>query len=341
MKHLKITLAVLTTLTMTAHAQQQNSNPQGGNLRNKRVGQNDPRKAPERKFAPAAEQMMESMRRMRDNDPAKTVTPMLLKRNDVRGELGLDPKQREAIDEAKKKSDKDNETKLSSNEFFVAIQQRMADIANLPPAEQEAARKEAIESLKEQGQKLADTMRGAQEMSAEAVEKVLRPQQIERLRQLDWQWRGPLALADPKMNEIFQLSMEQQGAIGQMVQDFREQQREIMGKALGQAPKAATAKITGNGEETLVVGSIDEPKIEEQNQKGDGTGQITLKDGGKGKLLPPKSETEIQNRYDVAKREVDTLRKKYGEAVLKTLSPEQRQYWFQSLGRQFAFRAND
>ncbi len=331
MKHFGITLAVLTSLTIAANAQQQNSNTQGGN---KGIRQNDARKPPERKFAPAGEQMMESIRRMRDNDPAKTVTPMLLKRNDVRGELGLDPKQREALEAAKKKSEKDNETKLSSNDFFVAIQQKMADIANLPLAEQEAAQKEAVESLKEQGQKLADTMRGSQEMTAEALEKVLRPQQIERLRQLDWRWRGPLALSDPKMNEIFQLSMEQQGFIGQLVQEYREQQREITGKALGQAPKASANANFTSGEETVVIGSIG-------GQKTDDTGQITLKDGGKGKLLPPKSETEIQNRYDVAKREVDALRKKYGEAVLKALAPEQRQYWFQSLGRQFAFRAND
>lgn len=333
MKHFGLTLAVLASLGIAANAQQQNPNAQGGTLRPNRTGQNDARKPPERKFAPAAEQMLESMRRIRDNDPAKTVTPMLLKRNDVRGELGLDPKQREAIEAAKKKGEKDNEAKLSSNEFFIAIQKRMADIGNLPPAEQEAARTEAIESLKEHGQKLADTMRGSQEMTAEELEKILRPQQIERLRQLDWQWRGPLALSDSKMNEIFQLTMEQQGVIGQIVQDYREQQREIMGKALGQAPKSADTNVTN--EDTVVVGGIP------SGEKGDDPGHIPLKDGGKGKRVPPKTETEIQNRYDVAKREVDVLRKKYGAAVLKTLSPEQQQYWSQSLGRQFPFRAND
>ena len=335
MKHYGLTLAVLTTFAVSANSQGSIARGQNGSRRTAPNGQNDGRTVPTPKLASAGEQIMESMRRMRENDPAKTVTPMLVKRADVRGEIGLDPKQREALEAAKKKDSENSANKLNNNEFFLAIQQRLADIAKLPPAEQDKARTEAVEGLKEQGQKLAESMRGDQEKTANVYDKVLRPEQLERLRQLDWQWRGPLALSDPKMNDIFQLSMEQQEVIGRLVQEFREQQREIMGKALGEDAKTpATPNENVSSDETIVIG-------DGSGEKTENSGTIPLKDGGKGRVLAPKNETEIRNRHDAAKREVDILRKKYGDMTLKLLSPEQRQYWFQSLGRQFTFRAND
>lgn len=326
-----LTLAVLASAFAVAAFAQQPGLPSGqARQRNTPNGQTDPRKPPQPKIASATEQMLEWMRRQRENDPAKTVIPMLMKRNDVRGELGLDPQQREAIQAAEKKQGSENKAKLEGNEFFLELQKKLQEIGQLPPDQQEAARRTAMEELKERGQKLADSLKDQAPKNAADYEKLLRPNQMERLRQLDVQWRGPLALSDPNLREVFQLGDEQVQMIGQLVNEYREQQREIINKALGEDSKAANPN--GNGEGITVIGGDDAAGNNET---------VTLKDGQKGQRVSPKSDTEIQNRYDVARRQVDALRKKYGELALKVLAPEQRQYWFQVQGRQFTFRAND
>jgi hypothetical protein len=252
MKFRAMTLAVLTTVAATALAQQPPFRQTGqGN------GQGRPRTQAQPQYGSTTEKMVDWMRRTRDSDPARSMIHFLMKRNDVQAEIGLDTRQKEALETNKKK-------------------------------------------------------------------------QMERLYQLDGQWRGPMALADPKLKENFQLSDDQAAAIIKLVAEFRDQQRSIMEKALGEEPKGDLRdKIEHQG--GVFVGN-----------DGSGETQVTaVPRKEKGSRLAGKSETEIQNRYDVAKREWETLRKKYGDLTLKVLSPEQRDYWFKVLGRQFSFRAND
>jgi hypothetical protein len=325
MKFRAMTLAVLTTVAATALAQQPPFRQTGqGN------GQGRPRTQAQPQYGSTTEKMVDWMRRTRDSDPARSMIHFLMKRNDVQAEIGLDTRQKEALETNKKKQKSDGESKVSGNEFFLTLQKKLQDIGQLPLDQQEAARAAAMAELKEQGQKLAESLRGDAPKDDADYEKVLRPQQMERLYQLDGQWRGPMALADPKLKENFQLSDDQAAAIIKLVAEFRDQQRSIMEKALGEEPKGDLRdKIEHQG--GVFVGN-----------DGSGETQVTaVPRKEKGSRLAGKSETEIQNRYDVAKREWETLRKKYGDLTLKVLSPEQRDYWFKVLGRQFSFRAND
>jgi hypothetical protein len=71
------------------------------------------------------------------------------------------------------------------------------------------------------------------------VKAILKPEQLDRLHQLDLQWRGPLALADPKVAQEAKTTPEHRSQIGVIVATAQAQQSTILQEAIQQWRQSA------------------------------------------------------------------------------------------------------
>lgn len=149
-------------------------------------------------------------------EPTMSNTLVLLNRNDVRAELGLSAKQKEDLDGQQEQI---MQTMFSA--VMTKVMARAEDLQSLRDLP-EAERNEKIQSF------TAD-MRGTVEVAAKGadkdIEKVLTKKQTARLKQLDMQWRGTLAAADPTLSETLKITPEQKPEIEKIVAEFREKQQ--------------------------------------------------------------------------------------------------------------------
>lgn len=153
------------------------------------------------------------------SSPMMSNTLGLLMRPDVQTELRLDVRQRTAIAELMEQS---------RNRMFERMQQRFRnngpqDFRNLPPEQ----RRQRGQEIREQ---MMAEMQAFQGEINDQIKKILRPEQIKRLYQLDLQWRGPLSMADPKVAEQIKLTPEHRNEILKLLNEFQQQNRELINK---------------------------------------------------------------------------------------------------------------
>jgi hypothetical protein len=150
-------------------------------------------------------------------DPMKANPMGLLQRPEVQSEIGLDLRQKHALAALEDKSR--TEAQQTSQLRSQALDRRQYQ--NMTP-EQRRAR------LQELNAQIQSASQPAQGELTPQIKEILKPEQIKRLTQLDWQRRGPLALADAKLAADVPLSAEHRQAIQQIVQSYQQQQGEVV-----------------------------------------------------------------------------------------------------------------
>jgi hypothetical protein len=229
------------------------------------------------------------------SDPTRSAAMNLVQRPDVQQHLQLSFKQKQALAD------------LQSNarqEFMQKMRENFQNLRNLTPQQ----RREQSQQLGQQMREAVTNFTGELDKKAEAI---LTPAQQKRLRELDLQWRGPLALGDPKLAEEMQLTPQQRSSVNTTVQEFRQTQM----KAMQQLFAAFRPNRGAPGPDGGAANAPQPPQ-------------------------PPNPE-EIQNRRIAVEKDVAKARKAASDKALSLLTPEQAQHWQALQGKPFLFRNLD
>jgi hypothetical protein len=140
----------------------------------------------------------------------------LLMRPDVQSEIRLSLKQRRAL-------------AALQEEAQMAMRERIAanfqDLRNLPPEERR-------QRIQERRNALPAQISAFQGELSQKVKEILKEEQIQRLHELDLQYRGPLALADPQVAEGVKLSSESRSEIANIAAEYQQEAQKIVQQAL-------------------------------------------------------------------------------------------------------------
>ncbi len=227
-------------------------------------------------------------------EPSRYQALPLLLRNDVRGELNISIPQREAIDELVKK-----DKPLGGKGRPLTISSHSGD----------------ENDIREQIQQMINS---SLDESNKTTETVLHREQVQRLHQLDLQWRGALALADKSLIEPLNLSGDQQSKAAEYLQAYREQQSTI------------SMEVYKDFMET-----------QQQNDKDDNGGERKMI-SVRLKIPERKDMTPAQRiKFDEMDEKIEKIRKVQNAKALALLTPEQKAAWLKLQGKPFGFRARD
>ena len=225
----------------------------------------------------------------------------LLQRNDVRSELLLTAQQREKLDGLKAAAQQELMSKIISS-----AQENFQGIQDVP-------QEQRLEKVQDGLTKLQDTLKTYQNDQDKHIDELLTLKatggvgQVDRLHQLDLQWRGPLGLSEKKLADALKLTPDQRSKTSTALADYLQVQVQAMQKA-----------FTGAGA---------------NGQGGPPQG------AGPGGFNPQ----EMQKKMSEAMQsdEMKKARKEAEKQVLQSLTPEQKETWNSWLGKPFIFRTND
>lgn len=243
-------------------------------------------------------------------DPAVSHESELLRRTDVRRELMLSGRQQEQLNDVLQKSQADM-AQQRREAFQQMRQQRQQSGPNLDPQDRQAYRQQ----MQEQMQAQMATIQASQDKQLEAV---LTSGQVARLHQLDLQWRGAMALSDPKLADKVGLEPDQRTQITQILQSFRTAQ--------GQAMRSVFQGAFGR--RTLPPNNV---------QGGANATPNTPNAQGNPGGPPAFDPAAVQERIQEAQKQVDKTRKEDDGKVQALLTPAQKQQWLTMQGKPFYF----
>ena len=226
-------------------------------------------------------------------DPTTSSAMVLLQRDDVKSEILLSQRQGEQLDEAQKKAQED------MRKSFKDAMPDTSSMQNLSDDE----KKEKMQEVRTKMQEVARTGQAAMSNDIDKkAQEVLRPDQIKRLRELDLQWRGPLALSDTKVAEKFGLTAEQKTKVTALVASYRKTQETMIAD---------------------VMSSL-RPKSDDPNTP------------------PARPDpSAIMTKMAEAQEKLDKIRTEMGDKALEVLTDEQKTAWTTAQGKKFTFRKQD
>jgi hypothetical protein len=211
-------------------------------------------------------------------DPGVTYIFQLLKRDDVRSELFLDPVQKEKLDQ-----------------MF---------------AGETTAAKERANALKDSA-KAGTVLKTSQFFGNNASERekklaeILTVKQLKRLKQLDLQFRGPLAMGVKKVAEQANLDDKEKPTVADLLSKYHEAVR----KALGMEQKIQRSESTGGDISVSVSTSV--------NVSG--------------------NQEELAQKAQKAQEEIEAARKALSAKALKSIAADHAAEWKSLAGQRFQF----
>ena len=225
-------------------------------------------------------------------DPSASGIRALLKRDDVKTEIVLSQRQGEQLLEIETKA-QTNARQPQAPQFDAAAIGALKDLSDEERAAkmQEMAQKAREERMASEAAVSADVDK--------KIETILRKEQVTRLRQLDLQWRGPLALSDKKVADKFNLTPEQRTKVAATLADYKKSQTEMFTKSFASMKPAA----------------------------GDPGAPPTRPD-------PAAIEKKIMEMQD----ELEKIRAAQGDKIVALLTDEQKAAWTAAQGVKFSFR---
>ena len=262
-------------------------------------------------------------------DPTRSSITTLLKRDDVKSEILLSQRQGEEMTTAETKDQDDLNQKVQ------AARPDRAAMQNLSQEDRRAAMQEARQKMndirKEAGAAMdADLDKKAQE--------VLKPEQIKRLKELDLQWRGPLALADPKVAEQFNLTADQKTQIAAILADYRKSEQATQQETFAAMGGRGRRNRGGNaaGGATPAPGAPADPNAPATPAPADPNAQAAP-------ATPPQplDPAAIEAKLTEAQGKIDKSRQDGGDKVVALLTDEQKAAWKAAQGKKFTFRKLD
>lgn len=276
--------------------------------------------------------MVGKMRQSRSfSDPGVSGTSNLLTRSDVRNELVLNGRQTEAL------TDLQNGYPAAMAQPMMSLFQKMMSEGGGNPRDMSPDDQKAFaEQMRAKVQETQFTVQGEQDKKAEAV---LTPAQAKRLRELDLQWRGPLALTNSAPNAKLPLTAEQQSKFAAMLKDYRSQQQAARASMFGIGPRRMPGEAgakTGSGQNNS------KPQSAGASPKGADAATTPAPPTPpmlRGRFVMPNPE-QMQAQIEEQDKQITTLRKGMDAKALALLTPEQQQQWKAMQGRPFTFRTN-
>jgi len=226
------------------------------------------------------------------NDPTRSAAMALLQRSDVQRSLELTIRQKQQLADIQNGARDDLRNRVS---------QSVQDLRNMTPEQRQAQRQQITE-------KMRTTFTGFTGELDQRTEAVLTPAQDKRLHELDLQWRGPLALLDPKVSESMGLTPEQNSKLNALLQNLREAQ--------GQARQAAFQGFRPPNNGAAQGNARPQPPTPAEMQA---------------------RMREAQERLRLAEADVAKTRKTLDAKALAVLTPDQQARWQALQGRPFVF----
>jgi hypothetical protein len=178
---------------------------------------------------------------------------VLLKRDDVRSELFIDSKQREQLTalDTEGKQQMQQVVMQSAMKAFIGN----PDLQNIGNAIKDSAAngskpdlgplKDALSTGFQAMQESLNTFQTAEDAKSE---QVLRPKQIKRLRELDLQYRGLLALSDKKVADELKATQEQRGVADAALKAYMDEQLKALQPVMNQAAQIGQQAAQNGGQ---------------------------------------------------------------------------------------------
>ena len=224
-------------------------------------------------------------------DPGVSYIHQLIKRADVRSDLFLDSKQREqleALDEAEKQ----------------AAQQRIIQLDGAINGVQGDKAGAAQGAIADRAKALHELAQGTADERDRKLAAILTPKQIKRLKELDLQYRGPLAMGVKPISSKALLTDAQAPAVADLLKEYRDSVRKKLG-----VEQNITRSTGPDGSNSVSVNS-----------------SIST------------SPDEMKARMEKAYDEIEQSRRLLGDKALKAVTDTQRSQWKDLTGTRFQFQ---
>ncbi len=220
-------------------------------------------------------------------DPGVSYLYALLKRTDIATDIRLNARQREALEAAET-----NQQQARQQQMKQMVQGITLNYQNQQDIKSGLA--EQVAKLKEQALSFTDTR-------LKTLAAILRPEQLARLKELDYQYRGPLAMGVHDVAELTTLNTELASKITGLLKEYRQE----VAKNLPTGPR-----------------------------------MISFKPGSAGAPVPPPpaaNSEEMRGKLVKADKEIRKSRQALGTKALATLPDPQRAQWQKLTGKPFEF----
>jgi hypothetical protein len=235
-------------------------------------------------------------------DPFRSNLIQLVMRPDVRTEIKTTSRQREQLDDLARRSSQNLRDKALAAAQELRRHYRRPDpsagVSAEPPTESTADR---INAIQQRRQELTKAVSDAEQDIGKQIAQILRPEQLVRALQLDYQYRGPLSFCDPEMANYLQFTSEQNNAMRGIRAGYQAAQT-----------KARQAAMT-------VI--MDSPEKNTNSPRNVAT-----------------DPTLMLQAQQIYRREEAKAKKDAEHKALAVLSPDQAQAWQTMQGAKFTFR---
>lgn len=262
-------------------------------------------------------QRMQQLPAVMTLDPTHSQESQLLKRDDVRHELMLSGDQQVKLNGLLQQSDQ-SVAQATGAAWRQQMQQMRQNggFRGLSPQERRQVFQENMQAVQTSVGKAVDQQN-------QTLEAVLTPGQVQRLHELDLQWRTPMALADPKTGDAFAVTPDQHTKLLGVAQAFQTTQRGVYTKAIQTARQ----------------------QQQDQAAQNPGQAQPPAAPGQQGRRSffranPAQMQAMFGEVQDLVLQQVPTIEKARtddGAKAMALLTPEQQQKWSAMTGRPFYF----
>ncbi|MCW3052506.1 MAG: hypothetical protein JWN14_1676 [Chthonomonadales bacterium] len=253
-------------------------------------------------------------------DPAKSAKFTIVYRVEVQNALGLDLKQKIALDDLKNVQAQ-NQQKMGQ-ELRGLVQTVIGQPQNLTPDERQQKTQELTE-------KVQGISQGFQSDLEKRVDAILTPRQRKRLNELDLRWRGPMSLVDPTVAEQAKLGETDKKKATDSYKEFTDARQKLFESMM---PGGVRIRSINNGVTT--AGSGDSA-----------TGGVTADPNAPpaAPVPPPASMTpaERQAAQKKAFRDLEKNRVALGTKLVANVSPPLATTWQEMIGAPFTFREDN
>ena len=259
-------------------------------------------------------------------DPSVSNYSQLLDRPDVQTELMISGRQREQLDAAKQAMAQDMGKRMREN---------MPDFSKMKDLSPEDRQAEATKMRDQVQTGMQTAMTEATNTQEKKLAEILDASQMKRLRQLDLQWRGALAITDKKVSAKINPDQEQEQKIAALKEEFLKARNDAMMNAFQNFRPNGAAGATGRRNRGGSAGTTTAPG--DTRTTGETPPAAPATPGA-----PPQIDlSDIQKRMTDAQAEVDKVRIDLGEKALLIMNDDQLQVWKSLLGKKFIFRKNE
>jgi hypothetical protein len=237
-------------------------------------------------------------------EPARSAKAQLVYRPEVQIALGLDLKQKNALD-ALVDVQRQNGQKMGQD-----MRTLFQGMRGQP---QPATPEERQQKMQEMTDKAKGIAQGYQDDIDKRIDEILTPKQRKRLSEIDLRWRGPMALVDPKVADQAAIGAEDKQKAQDAYKAFTDARQTLIQSMM---PAGFRNRFAGGAPGAAAPAAPAQPAP----------------------TLSPEEQAAAQKK---ALRNFEKSRKAMGVKLVAALSPAAATAWQGMIGAPFTFRDND